>query len=69
MLWLPETAKELICVDSDDLGFDDIDIEILINQAVVDWLNGKLDTGTLADIFLQYDIDPQRIDYLESRVG
>lgn len=69
MLWLPETAKELICIDSEDLDSDDIELQAFINQATVDWLNGKLDTGTLTDIYLQYGIDPSRIDDAERLVN
>lgn len=65
-IWLPSTAKEALCLDSDSI--EDIDIQLFINQSIVDWLNGKLDTGTLTDILMQYDIDPNMLDNFENRL-
>lgn len=61
MLWIPGSAKELLAVDLLEPGTasdDDWQDQVFINSAIVDWLNGKLDTGTLTDILLQYGIDP-----------
>lgn len=61
MLWIPDTAKELLAVDlaeAETATDDDWQTQIFINTAIVDWLNGRLDTGTLTDILLQYGIDP-----------
>ena len=66
LLWLPESAKELVCLDSFDI--EDIDIQVFINQNLVNWLNGKLDTGTLVDMLMQYDIDPSILDEYEKYV-
>ena len=71
LLWTPSSVKELICLDSDefeDYEIDDAEIEAFVNRALVDWLNGKLDTGTLTDILMQYGIDPQLIDLCEGHV-
>lgn len=69
-LWLPESAKELMCIDADEAeeASDPFEAMIMINQANVDWLNGKLDTGTLTDIYLHYGISPERIDQTETFV-
>ena len=66
LLWLPESAKELVCLDSFDI--EDIDIQVFINQNLVNWLNGKLDTGTLIDMLLQYGINPSILDDYEKYV-
>lgn len=66
LLWLPDSAKELLCVESDEV--DSIETMVLVNSSVVNWLNGKLDTGTFTDILLQYDINPSRIDECEALI-
>lgn len=63
LLWLPESAKEALCVDNSEV--EDIDTMLFINQSITNWLNSKLDTGTLTDILMQYDVNPERIDDLE----
>lgn len=66
MLWIPDTAKELLAVDLLEpatANDDDWNLQLFINQSIVDWLNGQLDTGTFTDILLQYDIDPS--DHLD----
>lgn len=67
LIWLPQSAKELICLDSEQVH--DIDTQIFINQALVNWLNGRLDTGTLTDILLQNDINPYIIDEFETHIN
>ena len=64
ILWLPDSAKEALCVDNGEV--ENIDNMVFINQSITDWLNSKLDTGTLTDILMQYDVSPERIDNLES---
>lgn len=64
LLWLPDSAKELLCVDSDEV--EDIDTMLFINQSTTDWLNGELDTGTFTDILLEYDVNPNRINDAEN---
>ncbi len=66
LLWLPESAKELVCLDS--LEIEDLDLQVFINTNLVNWLNGKLDTGTLIDMLMQYDIDPSILDDYEKYV-
>lgn len=64
ILWLPDSAKEALCVDSEEV--ESIDTMLFINQSITNWLNSELDTGTLTDILMQYDVNPERIDDLES---
>ena len=64
ILWPPDSAKEALCVDNGEV--ENIDNMVFINQSITDWLNSKLDTGTLTDILMQYDVSPERIDNLES---
>jgi hypothetical protein len=66
LLWLPESAKELVCLDSFDI--EDLDTQVFINTNLVNWLNGKLDTGTLVDMLMQYDINPSILDDYEKYV-
>lgn len=66
LLWLPESAKEFVCLDSSEI--EDLDIQVFINTNLVNWLNGKLDTGTLVDMLLQYDIDPSILDEFEKYI-
>lgn len=70
ILWIPETAKELLAVDLQEPSTatdDDWIIATFINTAIVDWLNGQLDTGTLTDILLQHGIEPaQHLDAAEN---
>lgn len=68
LLWLPESAKEALSVDSVEAE-DDVEAMIFINQSVVNWLGGELDTGTMTDIFLQYNIDPHRINRVENLIA
>ena len=63
LLWLPESAKEALCVDNSEV--EDIDTMVFINQSITNWLNSELDTGTLTDILMQYDVNPERINDLE----
>ena len=63
LIWLPETAKEALCIDT---SVADIETTLIVNQSLVNWLNGKLDTGTLTDVLLQFQIDPQFLDNFES---
>ena len=63
LLWLPESAKEALCVDNSEV--EDIDTMVFINQSITNWLNSELDTGTLTDILMQYDVNPEKIDDLE----
>lgn len=63
-IWLPSTAKEALCLDTGSI--EDIELQVFINQSIVDWLNGKLDTGTLTDVFMQHDIDPKMLDNFEN---
>lgn len=63
LLWLPESAKEALCVDNSEV--ENIDTMVFVNQSIVDWLNSELDTGTLTDILMQYDVNPEKIDDLE----
>lgn len=65
-IWLPNTAKEALCLGTD--AVEDIELQVFINQSIVSWLNGQLDTGTLTDIFMQYDIDPTMLDNFENRL-
>lgn len=69
-LWLPESLKELLCIDADEAkdASDPFEAMMVLNQATVDWINGKLDTGTYTDIYLQYGISPTRIDETEAFV-
>lgn len=69
-LWLPESLKELLCIDADEAqkASDPFEAMMVINQATIDWLNGNLDTGTFTDIYLQYGISPTRIDEAEAFV-
>ena len=61
-LFLPESAKDLICFYSDEVASNNpVDDMILINKSAVDWLNGQLDTGTFADILLQQEIKPESV--------
>ena len=66
LLWLPESAKELVCLDSFDI--ENLDIQVFINTNLVNWLNGKLDTGTLVDMLMQYGINPSILDDYEKYV-
>jgi len=66
LLWLPESAKELVCLDSFDI--EDLDVQVFINTNLVNWLNGKLDTGTLVDMLMQYGINPSILDDYEKYV-
>lgn len=64
ILWLPDSAKEALCVDNSEV--ESIDTMVFVNQSITNWLNSELDTGTLTDILMQYDVSPERIDDLES---
>lgn len=65
-IWLPNTAKEALCLDSSEV--ENIDDLLLCNQSIVDWLNGKLDTGTLTDTLMQFDVNPEILDDFETYV-
>lgn len=47
---------DLIMVSTGDI--DSIPGMLLINQSGVDWLKGRLDTGTYFDVLEQFGIDP-----------
>ena len=66
IIWLPETAKDALCLDTSEV--ENIDDLLLCNQSIVDWLNGKLDTGTLTDILMQFEVDPKILDDFENYV-
>lgn len=71
LLWTPDSAKELLAVELQDAGSAtdaEFDQMLFINQSIVDWLNGKLDTGTLTDTLLQYDVEPEILDRAESHL-
>lgn len=76
MLWIPDTAKELLAVDLQEASTandDDWNDQIFVNQSIINWLNGQLDTGTLTDILLHYEIDPKQHldgaeDYIEQLI-
>lgn len=70
-LWLPDSAKELLAVDlneADSASEEEFQVMLFINQSITDWLNGRLDTGTLTDILLQYDVKPETIDNCEDYI-
>lgn len=66
-LWLPVTAKELLCLDTED--DNQLEIATVVNPAIVGWLNGDLDTGTLTDTLLEYDVDPSILDDCEDFIA
>lgn len=69
-LWLPGTAKELLCLETDDCEPDNqLEIATVVNPAIVGWLNGTLDTGTLTDTLLEYDVDPSILDVCEDFIA
>lgn len=71
ILWTPDSAKELLAVSLEDAGNateDEWQRMAFINQSIVSWLNGSLDTGTLTDILSQYDVKPETIDQCEDYV-
>lgn len=63
ILWLPESAKEALAVSTEQV--EDTETMVFVNQSLVNWLNAELDTGTLTDILMQYDLEPEMIDDLE----
>jgi hypothetical protein len=58
-LWVPDSASELLVVTVDERA-SELDFEgmLLVNQAAVDWLHGRLDTGTYFDMLDHVGIDP-----------
>jgi hypothetical protein len=68
LLWMPSntSVKDILCLEDNEAA--DLIPTLSINQSLVDWLNGKLDTGTLTDILLEYDVDPAILDDCESYV-
>lgn len=70
-LWIPNSAKELLAVDLNDASNateDEFQRMLFINQSITDWLNSRLDTGTLTDILSQYDVEPETLDDCEDYV-
>jgi hypothetical protein len=65
LLWMPSntSVKDILCLEDNEAA--DLILTLFINQSLVDWLNGKLDTGTLTDILLEYDVDPAILDDCE----
>lgn len=66
-LWLPESAKEILCLDSSEI--EDLDTLVFVNQNLVNWLNGRLDTGTLVDMLMQCEVDPCILDGFEKYIN
>lgn len=60
MLWVPEHLADTLTVTIDGSQSTETDWEgmMMVNQAAVDWLKGKLDTGTYFDILEHVGIDP-----------
>lgn len=71
ILWTPDSAKELLAVSLEDAANateDEWQRMVFINQSIINWLSGSLDTGTLTDILSQYDVEPETIDRCEDYV-
>ena len=64
--WLPESARELVCLNS--LELENLDIQVFISNNIVNWLNGRLDTGLLIDVLLEYNINPSILDEFEKYI-
>lgn len=64
-LWYPPSLADLLCVDidtqADDTQFQNM---LVANQATVDWLGGKLDTGTYLDI-VEQTMEEDPIDFVQ----
>ncbi|MBD2569691.1 hypothetical protein [Anabaena lutea] len=60
-LILPKDYRDLLFVSAPDER--SIQGMLTINQASVDWLQGKIDTGTYFDILDEYGVDP--FDHVE----
>lgn len=61
LLWLPESAGELLVVtiDLSQSGDTEWDGMLLVNDAAFKWVNGLMDTGTYMDILESVGIDPE----------
>lgn len=66
MLWLPPTLADSLIVEVEaDAGEDWVEGMIQYNAAVVEWLNGRLDTETffqMAEYWLQ---EPEPVELVQ----
>lgn len=60
MIWTPPSLADALCVQCEiGAGDDAIDNMVIANAASVDWVCGRLDTGTYLDIVeAKLEIDP-----------
>lgn len=59
-LWVPEHLSDTLTVTLDASEADESTWEgmMMVNQAGIDWLAGRLDTGTYCDMLEHVGIDP-----------
>lgn len=66
MLWLPDSASELLAVtiDPSQSGDTEWNEMLLVNNASAQWLNGQMDTGTYEDVIEYAGLNP--VEFIES---
>jgi hypothetical protein len=60
-LWLPPHWSDLVIVEVSGEAIRDpeaLEEMFILNQAGIDWMQGKLDTGTYMDMLEHYGHDP-----------